>query len=71
MDWDRFCRDVGFTRKAAIEVRAAVEKAGSKEFLKPIKEQAPEYVCIRNLMTSTFLILEIYSTSVAQLGLST
>lgn len=70
VDWDRFCHDVGFTRKAAIEVRAAVEKAGSKELLRPIKDQAPEHVCIKNLMTSTFLILDFYSTSLAQLGFS-
>lgn len=44
IDWERFCHDVGFTRKAAVGVREAVQRAGSTEFLKPIKEHAPDYV---------------------------
>lgn len=46
MDWDRFCAEFGYTKKIALEVRAAVERAGSIEFLRPIKEQAPEHVSI-------------------------
>lgn len=44
VDWGRFCDEVGFTRETALAVRAAVERAGSTELLKPIKEQAPEHV---------------------------
>lgn len=44
VDWNRFCAAVGYTKKAGLEIRAAVERAGSAEFLKPIKEQAPEHV---------------------------
>ncbi|KAG0603228.1 hypothetical protein M758_10G077100 [Ceratodon purpureus] len=49
VDWDRFCAEVGYTKKAALEVRAAVERAGSTGFLKPIKEQAPGYITYREI----------------------
>ncbi|KAG0610627.1 hypothetical protein M758_7G079400 [Ceratodon purpureus] len=49
VDWSRFCAEVGYTKKAALEIRAAVERAGSTEFLKPIKEQAPEHITYREI----------------------
>lgn len=49
MDWDRFCTDVGYSKKAALEVRAAVGRAGSTELLRPIKEQAPGHVSMLEL----------------------
>lgn len=44
VDWERFCHDAGFTAKKSLEVEAAVLRAGSTEFLKPIKEQSAEFV---------------------------
>ncbi len=44
VDWERFCHDADFTAKKALEVEAAVLRAGSTEFLKPIKEQSAEFV---------------------------
>jgi hypothetical protein len=44
VDWERFCHDADFTVKKALEVEAAVLRAGSTEFLKPIKEQSAEFV---------------------------
>lgn len=49
VDWGRFCDEVGFTRETALAVRAAVERAGSTELLKPIKEQAPEHITYRDI----------------------
>lgn len=49
VDWNRFCSEIGYTKKTALEIRAAAERAGSTEFLKPIKEQAPEHITYREI----------------------
>jgi ATP-dependent DNA helicase RecQ len=49
VDWERFCHDADFTAKKALEVEVAVLRAGSTEFLKPIKEQSAEFVTYRDI----------------------
>eukprot|EP00249_Psilotum_nudum_P017460 c26334_g1_i2 orf=729-2210(+) len=44
IDWIRFCKATGFTKKIAEEVSAGIGKAGSKYELKRIKQHLPEHV---------------------------
>jgi ATP-dependent DNA helicase RecQ len=44
MDWSRFCREVGLTPDIATAIRLAISKVGSRDKLKPIKEELPENV---------------------------
>ncbi|KAI5082682.1 hypothetical protein GOP47_0002425 [Adiantum capillus-veneris] len=43
LNWQRFSKETGFD-KVVKEVQAGVERVGSKDRLKPIKEQVPEHV---------------------------
>ncbi|XP_066391510.1 uncharacterized protein [Miscanthus floridulus] len=56
MDWSRFCREVGLTPDIATAIRLAISKVGSREKLKPIKEELPENVTYD--MIKTFLTIE-------------
>jgi ATP-dependent DNA helicase RecQ len=44
MDWSRFCREVGLTPEIASGIRLAIAKVGSRDKLKPIKEELPDNV---------------------------
>ncbi|CAH1417998.1 unnamed protein product [Lactuca virosa] len=44
VDWGRFFNEIGLTQQIAANVKAAVLKVGSKEKLKPIKDELPEEV---------------------------
>jgi ATP-dependent DNA helicase RecQ len=44
VNWVRFCKETGLTDKIAKEIQVGISKAGSKEKLKLIKEQVPEFV---------------------------
>lgn len=46
VDWDRLCVDAQFDESRAEEVRIAVLKVGSRDKLKPIKDQLPETVSL-------------------------
>ncbi|KAF8656550.1 hypothetical protein HU200_060609 [Digitaria exilis] len=56
MDWSRFCREVGLTPEIASGIRVAIAKVGSRDKLKPIKEELPENVTYD--MIKTFLTVE-------------
>ncbi|KAL6657204.1 hypothetical protein ACP70R_004984 [Stipagrostis hirtigluma subsp. patula] len=56
MDWNRFCREVGLTPEIASGIGLAIAKVGSRDKLKPIKEQLPENVTYE--MIKTFLTIE-------------
>ncbi|CAN6200298.1 unnamed protein product [Urochloa humidicola] len=56
MDWSRFCREVGLTPEIASGIRLAIAKVGSRDKLKPIKEELPENVTYD--MIKTFLTIE-------------
>ncbi|CAL5061003.1 unnamed protein product [Urochloa decumbens] len=56
MDWSRFCREVGLTPEIASGIRLAIAKVGSRDKLKPIKEDLPENVTYD--MIKTFLTIE-------------
>ncbi|KAL3696410.1 hypothetical protein R1sor_010486 [Riccia sorocarpa] len=44
INWGRFCSETKFTKAKSDEIREAIEKVGSSEALKPIKEQLPESI---------------------------
>ncbi|TKW36547.1 hypothetical protein SEVIR_2G447500v4 [Setaria viridis] len=56
VDWSRFCREVGLTPEIASGIQLAIAKAGSRDKLKPIKEELPENVTYD--MIKTFLTIE-------------
>lgn len=44
VDWARLFEEVGMTREIFAQIQAAVLKVGSKDKLKPIKDELPEEV---------------------------
>ncbi|KAJ4981678.1 hypothetical protein NE237_032515 [Protea cynaroides] len=44
INWTRFCVEIGLTRMVYEEVQDAISKVGSREKLKPIKDELPEHV---------------------------
>ncbi|RLN34688.1 putative ATP-dependent DNA helicase RecQ [Panicum miliaceum] len=56
LDWSRFCREVGLTPEIASGIRLAIAKVGSRDKMKPIKEELPENVTYD--MIKTFLTIE-------------
>ncbi|KAJ7514132.1 hypothetical protein O6H91_23G029400 [Diphasiastrum complanatum] len=56
IDWDRFCRETDYAMEVANEIKVAVQKTGSKELLKPIKENLPESVSYRHI--KMYLLME-------------
>ncbi|KAF6143001.1 hypothetical protein GIB67_041069 [Kingdonia uniflora] len=44
IDWTRFCDEIGMTRLVRLKIHGAISKIGSRERLKPIKDELPEYV---------------------------
>ncbi|KAG0477517.1 hypothetical protein HPP92_014358 [Vanilla planifolia] len=78
LDWARFCLDTGLTLQIISLIRAAISKIGSRERLKPIKEELPEMVTyehIKTMLTMENLNISpdevLSSTSSSLLGSST
>lgn len=44
IDWSRFCDEVGLSRKTFSDIEGAISKVGSRDKLKPIKEELPDDV---------------------------
>ncbi|CAM0907620.1 unnamed protein product [Alopecurus aequalis] len=44
MNWSRFCEETGLTHEIASQIRVAIAKVGSREKMKPIKDEVPENV---------------------------
>ncbi|KAK9280366.1 hypothetical protein L1049_014055 [Liquidambar formosana] len=44
IDWTRLCDEAGMTHEMFSEIQGAISKVGSKDKLKPIKDELPEYV---------------------------
>ncbi|KAH9308956.1 hypothetical protein KI387_036867, partial [Taxus chinensis] len=65
VNWTRFCKETGLTHKIAKEIRVGIDKAGSKERLKPIKEQLPEFVSYTHI--KTFLNIEDLGLSIDEI----
>ncbi|XP_059065394.1 uncharacterized protein LOC131036323 isoform X2 [Cryptomeria japonica] len=65
INWMRFFKETGFTHKIAKEIRVGIDKAGSKEKLKPIKEQIPEFVSYTHI--KTYLIIEDLGLSIDEM----
>lgn len=57
MDWSRFCMEVGLTLDIATGIRLAISKVGSRDKLKPIKEELPENVILTKCIIIPFLFL--------------
>ncbi|XP_072998258.1 uncharacterized protein [Typha latifolia] len=65
ISWIRFCDSIELTLEKASQVRCAVTKAGSKDRLKPIKDELPENVTYEHI--KTFLIMEELDVSVEEI----
>ena len=48
MDWTRFCEEIGLTREVFTNIQATILKVGSRDRLKPIKDELPEEVSFMN-----------------------
>ncbi|XP_034687949.1 probable ATP-dependent DNA helicase RecQ isoform X2 [Vitis riparia] len=44
IDWTRLCDEVGLTREMFSDIEAAITKVGSRDKLKPVKIESPEYI---------------------------
>ncbi|KAL7247130.1 hypothetical protein ACSBR2_002113 [Camellia fascicularis] len=44
IDWIRFCQEIALTRELFANIQAAILKVGSKDKLKPIKNELPEEI---------------------------
>lgn len=44
MDWTRLCNEIGLTHEMFLDIQTAILKVGSREKLKPIKNELPEDV---------------------------
>ncbi|PIA41022.1 hypothetical protein AQUCO_02300062v1 [Aquilegia coerulea] len=62
INWKRFCEEIGMTQDIFLNIQGAILKVGSRERLKPIKEELPEQVSYSHI--KVFLSLQ-------DLGLST
>lgn len=54
IDWTRFSEEIGLNREVYINIQVAISKVGSKDKLKPIKDELPEevsYTQIRTVLT--------------------
>lgn len=56
IDWTRLCDEVALTREVFLNIEAAITKAGSRDKLKPIKIESPEYVSFILQQFSLFLV---------------
>ncbi|PKU63569.1 Mediator of RNA polymerase II transcription subunit 34 [Dendrobium catenatum] len=56
VDWVRFCSEIGLTLEIVSQIRSAVSKIGSRDRLKPIKEELTENVSYEHI--KTFVMME-------------
>ncbi|WOL01871.1 hypothetical protein Cni_G10590 [Canna indica] len=61
LNWPRLCKETGLTLEIATQIHSAIAKVGSRDRLKPIKDELPESVSYDNI--KAFLTME-------ELGLS-
>lgn len=47
IDWVRLCNEVGLTQTVSSHIQCAISKVGSREKLKPIKDELPEDVSFK------------------------
>ena len=57
LDWSRFCREVGLTPEIASGIRLAIAKVGSRDKLKPIKEELPENVIFPQYIVTPYIFM--------------
>lgn len=46
LNWTRFCEETGLTLEIASQIRLAIAKVGSRDKLRPIKDEVPENVIL-------------------------
>ncbi|XP_008782729.2 probable ATP-dependent DNA helicase RecQ isoform X2 [Phoenix dactylifera] len=51
INWTRFCEEIGLTPEIISQIRSAITKIGSRDRLKPIKEELPENVSYEHIKT--------------------
>lgn len=56
IDWVRLCNEVGLTQTVSSHIQRAISKVGSREKLKPIKDELPEDISYGHI--KTFLAME-------------
>ncbi|EHA8590722.1 ATP-dependent DNA helicase [Cocos nucifera] len=56
INWTRFCKEIGLTPEIVSQIHSAITKIGSRDRLKPIKEELPENVSYEHI--KTLLIME-------------
>lgn len=66
MNWNRFCEETGLTHEIASQIRLAIAKVGSRDKLKPIKEELPENVTYE--MIKIFLAIDDVGASEKTFG---
>ncbi|KAK2980419.1 hypothetical protein RJ640_025265 [Escallonia rubra] len=44
IDWTRFCEEIGLKQEAFVNIEGAILKVGSKDKMKPLKDELPEEV---------------------------
>lgn len=49
MDWTRLCHETGLTQEMFSDIQSAILKVGSKEKMKPIKNELREDVRLQHL----------------------
>ncbi|XP_042514697.1 probable ATP-dependent DNA helicase RecQ [Macadamia integrifolia] len=62
INWTRFCVEIGLTKLVFLEIQDAISKVGSREKLKPIKNELPEHV--------SYVLIKA-SLTIKDLGIST
>ncbi|KAJ4829824.1 hypothetical protein Tsubulata_025335 [Turnera subulata] len=51
IDWTRFCDEVGMTREMFLDIQGAISKVGSRDKLKPIKNELSEDISYAHIKT--------------------
>ncbi|KAJ9167340.1 hypothetical protein P3X46_022003, partial [Hevea brasiliensis] len=51
INWIRFCCEIGLTREIFVDIQAAINKVGSRDKLKPIKNELPENISYTHIKT--------------------
>jgi hypothetical protein len=60
MNWSRFCEETGLTLEIASQIRLAIAKVGSRDKLKPIKDELPENVILLAFIAMLRFCLRLY-----------
>jgi hypothetical protein len=60
MNWNRFCEETGLTPEISSQIRLAIAKVGSRDKLRPVKDELPENVILLPSIIIPFLFTVKY-----------